>query len=198
MTFLDGKSQPTVKSLASVSASLANGSRGIIMNIVLDPREPSQPLPTNIRQLLYPPAAIYFQPLQARRIHLDGLPLGIIPVFPSSKSFRLNGDAPVTVKCTQYPVAPAYAFTDYKAQGQTMESVIVDLGKPPTGRISGFNAYVALSRGRGRPTIRLLRPYDHKLFTVHPDEKLREEDIRLATLQDLTLDRYNAGEFNIV
>jgi hypothetical protein len=26
-----------------------------------------------------------------------------------------------------------YAFTDYKSQGQTIEYVIIDIGKPPTG-----------------------------------------------------------------
>ncbi|KAH7870856.1 hypothetical protein F5879DRAFT_812861 [Lentinula edodes] len=40
----------------------------------------------------------------------------------------------------------AYAFTDYRAQGQTIPSVLVDIGKPPTGTLSLFNLYVALSR----------------------------------------------------
>ncbi|KAJ3874322.1 hypothetical protein F5051DRAFT_336020 [Lentinula edodes] len=40
----------------------------------------------------------------------------------------------------------AYAFTDYRAQGQTIRSVLVDIGKPPTGTLSLFNLYVALSR----------------------------------------------------
>ena len=26
-----------------------------------------------------------------------------------------------------------YAFTDYKSQGQTIEYVIIDIGRPPTG-----------------------------------------------------------------
>ncbi|KAJ3897534.1 hypothetical protein F5879DRAFT_813832 [Lentinula edodes] len=40
----------------------------------------------------------------------------------------------------------AYAFTDYRAQGQTIPSVLVDIGKPPTGTLSLFNLYVALSQ----------------------------------------------------
>jgi ATP-dependent exoDNAse (exonuclease V) alpha subunit len=89
----------------------------------------------------------------------------------------------------------AYAFTDYKSQGQTMECVIVDLGKPPTGALNGFNAYVALSRSRGRKTIRLLREIDTKLFTEHPSERLHEEDVRLTRLEMETLERYEIGEF---
>ncbi|KAJ3862240.1 hypothetical protein EV359DRAFT_45559 [Lentinula novae-zelandiae] len=33
----------------------------------------------------------------------------------------------------------AYAFTDYQPQG------LVDIGKPPTGTLSLFNLYMALS-----------------------------------------------------
>ncbi|KAF8419986.1 hypothetical protein L210DRAFT_3425411, partial [Boletus edulis BED1] len=40
----------------------------------------------------------------------------------------------------------AYAFTDYRSQGQTIENVIVDIGHPPTGELTPFNAYVALSQ----------------------------------------------------
>jgi ATP-dependent exoDNAse (exonuclease V) alpha subunit len=89
----------------------------------------------------------------------------------------------------------AYAFTDYKSQGQTMECIIVDLAKPPSGALTGFNAYVALSCSRGRDTIRLLHDFDEKLFTVHCSEELRKEDIRLALLQKMTMEHYNRCEF---
>ncbi|KAJ7865406.1 hypothetical protein B0H13DRAFT_1637101 [Mycena leptocephala] len=51
----------------------------------------------------------------------------------------------------------AYAFTDYRSQGQTIPYVLVDIAKPPTGTLSFFNLYVALSRSSRRETIRLLR-----------------------------------------
>ena len=95
----------------------------------------------------------------------------------------------------QFALTAAYAFTDFKSQGQTIESVIVDLAKPPTGGLTGFNAYVALSRSRGRRTIRLLRDFSKKLFPTHPSEELRKEDIRLAVLEADTLKRYREGEF---
>ncbi|KAH9030305.1 hypothetical protein EDB84DRAFT_1271462, partial [Lactarius hengduanensis] len=49
----------------------------------------------------------------------------------------------------------AYTFTNIKSQGQRLEYVIVDIAKPPSGSLTGFNAYVTLSRSRGRDTIRL-------------------------------------------
>jgi len=83
-------------------------------------------------------------------------------------------------------VTAGYAFTDYKSQGQTIEYVIIDIGKPPTGTLSPFSAYVALSRSRGRDTIRLLRDFDDNLFQNHPSEALRKEMIRLEALNDAT------------
>ncbi|KAH8987722.1 hypothetical protein EDB86DRAFT_2808658, partial [Lactarius hatsudake] len=53
----------------------------------------------------------------------------------------------------------AYTFTHIKSQGQTLECVIDDIGKPPSGSLTGFDAYVALSRSRGRDTIRLLKNF---------------------------------------
>jgi hypothetical protein len=64
--------------------------------------------------------------------------------------------------------------------------VIVDLGRPPTGKLTAFNAYVALSRSAGRKTIKLLREFDEELFTTVPCEELEEEDIRLEALDRKT------------
>ena len=50
-----------------------------------------------------------------------------------------------TMKHRQFPVTPAYAFTDYRSQGQTIPHVIVDIASPPTRGLSLFNLYVALS-----------------------------------------------------
>jgi ATP-dependent exoDNAse (exonuclease V) alpha subunit len=79
-----------------------------------------------------------------------------------------------------------YAFTDYKSQGQTIEYVVIDLARPPTGSLSPFSAYVALSRSRGRDTIRLLRDLDANLFQNHPSEALRWDMRRLETLNEAT------------
>ena len=173
-------------------AGLANGSRGVVTDIILDAREPVQDTVNSTQRLQYPPSAIIFRPLNGKTIRMQNLPNGTVPIFPQTKSFTVGN---LSVKRTQLPITPAYAFTDYKAQGQTMDTVLVDLAKPPTGALSGFGAYVGLSRGRGRKGIRLLREYDHRLFTVHPSENLRREDERLDTLEWNTKVRYLAGEF---
>ncbi|KAI9067821.1 hypothetical protein FKP32DRAFT_1529616, partial [Trametes sanguinea] len=41
----------------------------------------------------------------------------------------------------------AYAFTDYRSQGQTIDHVIVDIKQPPgPARLTLFNLYVSLSQ----------------------------------------------------
>ena len=87
----------------------------------------------------------------------------------------------------QYPITAAYAFTDYCSQGQTLPYVIVDIAKPPTGGLTLFNLYVALSWSSGRHTIRLLRDFDEHYFRQSHDMDLMEEDNRLEELNRLTL-----------
>ncbi|KAJ7036330.1 hypothetical protein C8F04DRAFT_1096106 [Mycena alexandri] len=60
-----------------------------------------------------------------------------------------------------------------------MGHVLIDLHKPPSGALTPFSAYVALSRSKGRSTIRLLRGFEPKLFTTHPSDDLAVEDARL-------------------
>jgi len=65
----------------------------------------------------------------------------------------------------------------------------VDLGKTVQFALSPFNAYVALSRSKGRDAIRVLRDFEDNLFTRHPSEDLREE-LRL-TMENAKRDYYN-------
>ena len=82
----------------------------------------------------------------------------------------------------------AYAFTDYRAQGQMIPYVIVDIATPPSGTLSLFNLYVALSRSSGRSTIRLLRDFDETLFKKSHDPSLMG---RLEKLDELTANWWN-------
>jgi len=93
----------------------------------------------------------------------------------------------------QFPITGAYAFTDYRAQGQTIPFVIIDIGKVPTGgTLNLFNLYVALSRSKGRDTIRLLRNFDDGMFLKAHTPVLTEEDKRLAELNKKTKEWYEA------
>ena len=84
----------------------------------------------------------------------------------------------------------AYAFTDYRSQGQTIPYVVVDIATPPTGGLSLFNLYVALSRSSGKETIRLLRDFDAKVFQASHSAQLLAEDNRLRELNTEMKERW--------
>ncbi|RDB25791.1 ATP-dependent DNA helicase RRM3 [Hypsizygus marmoreus] len=169
----------------ATEAEVVNGTRGVVSDIVLDPREHVLNIDDDgTVNLRYPPAYILFKPDTPITMEFPALPKGLIPIAPSEATFRIASPDGKShqIRRRQLALTPAYAFTDYKSQGQTIERVIVDLAKPPYGELTPFHAYVALSRSRGRETIRLLRSFEEKLFTAHPSEDLRLEDMRLCSL----------------
>jgi hypothetical protein len=109
---------------------------------------------------------------------LPGLEKGIVPITPIRNCFqiKLPSGSNTTLWREQLPLTPAYSFTDYCSQGQTLPCVLIDLATPPTGGLTQFNAYVALSRSQSRETARLLRNFNDKLLTTQPNENLVLED----------------------
>ena len=175
---------------------VANGARGEIVDIVLHSEEPDFADEGTTIHLRYLPAYILVKLSRTRATQLEGLEQHVIPVQPTCVQFQVTyldeGTRVVkaTVKRWQYPITPAYAFTDYRAQGQTIPWVIVDIGRLPTGSLTLFNLYVALSRSRGRDTIRLLRDFDDDMFRKAHRPSLQAEDKRLTRLNELTSQLY--------
>lgn len=179
-------------------AGIANGARGSICDIILDQREPSmEETQQGVIQLYFPPAVVFFQPelTSLQHISFPGLAEDIIPIFPTEGSFYIHSEKRFKIKRRQLALTAAYAFTDIKSQGQTIEHVVVDLGRTTCFALNPFNAYVALSRSRGRDNIRLLRDFDEKLFTHPPSEDLLKEDIRLANLAEETKKSFKSGRY---
>jgi hypothetical protein len=144
---------------------------------------------------------------RTRATKLDRLEKSVILVEVSSKSFQIlilveGKYQKHTIHQDQFPMTAAYGFTDYWSQGQTILYVLVDIVSPPTGTLSLFNIYVALSRSLGWSTIRLLLEFwwetlskfswhmairwrwqagqtisDHEGLVDQDDQKRRLEDI---------------------
>lgn len=173
---------------------VANGVRGEIEGIVLDERERLMTTrETHSIHLRYPPRYVLVRLDRTKAPSLQGLPQNVIPIVPVKKSFTINkGGTKIVVNRIQLPLTLAYAFTDYRSQGQTLQPVLVDIGPPPYGHLTPFNIYVALSRGTGRDNIRLLRDFDETLLQQHPSEYLRLEDDRLQRLNELTKEIWDA------
>ena len=128
---------------------ITNGARGIIVDIILSPEEP--PLgDTSIITLKHLPQCVLVKLARTRAARLDGLNNGVVPIFPAKSSMQITlAKKAKTVTCFQYPIMATYCFTDYRSQGQTISHVTVDIASPPSGKLSLFNLYVALSRSSG-------------------------------------------------
>ncbi len=68
-------------------------------------------------------------------------------------------------KYVQFPLAHAWALTIHKAQGMTLDSVEIDLGR---GAFAPGQTYVALSRARSLEGLRLARPLQPRDVQVDP------------------------------
>lgn len=133
---------------------------------------------------------------------LDGLPPKIIPIPLIKKQFnvpikqlfgRLIGNIPgpkrgsETIKVTrmQLPIVPAFAITTYKAQGLTMNKIIVDL-QVPLGTTQVASIYVPLSRVKKAEDVAILRPFDMKVLQIRPSLAQATELSRLDELNRKT------------
>ena len=166
---------------------VTNGARGEIVDIVLHPQEP--PLRDEpIVKLTRLPMYILVKLDRTKACALPGLEEGVLPVEPVTTSTTIQlvkrgKTFQRTVWRKQFPITAAYGFTDYRSQGQTIPTVIVDIKKhPPPGQLTLFSLYVALSRSRGRDTIRILRDFDVQLLMQKHDGDLLKEDERLEKL----------------
>ena len=181
---------------------ITNGAQGEITTIVLHPDEP--PLSDDSVVLLrYLPAYILVKLEKTKVANLPGLEAGVIPVEPRIVNMKFTVDVRGEIcqrsgKRRQIPITAAYAFTDYRAQGQTIQRLIVDIARPPHGTLSLFNLYVALSRSSGRSTIQLLRDFDESVLRQSHNLNLLAEDDRIDTLDRATRMRWNRASASVL
>ncbi|KAF8221249.1 hypothetical protein L208DRAFT_1329163 [Tricholoma matsutake] len=91
-----------------------------------------------------------------------------------------------TVIHTQVPIVPAFAMTAHRAQGQTIEKVIINLES-----CRGTEApYVMLSRATSLDSILILRPFQQKCITCALSQDARIEKHRLHELSLHTLIKF--------
>ena len=166
---------------------VANGARGEIVEIKLDERETQITHASSTNHLQYPPLYILVRLGRTKASQLHSLEKNVVPIVPMQRSFKIyDNDVEKNISRQQLPITAAYAFTDYRSQGQTIPYALIDIASPPTGGLTPFNIYVALSRARGKDNIRLLREFDEKPLTTHPNGHLRNENERLQLLDERT------------
>lgn len=115
----------------------------------------------------------------------DGLPVGVVPIFPVRTTHEFYSSfAQRRVKFTreQLPLLPAYVYTDYKSQGRSLETAIVDVAS--ANKLQGM--YVMLSRVRSLRGLAVLRPFTSTLFSRSLPHHHKDEFDRLAAQDEET------------
>ena len=78
----------------ATDADIANGTCGTVEGFVLDPREKSTTPDEEdgCIHLQYLPPVIYFKPYSHKTMSFEGVPVGIIPISPSTVQFSVERD----------------------------------------------------------------------------------------------------------
>ena len=171
-----------------MGAVSGNRTRGIpVQGLILHPEEP----PLNdgpIVHLTHLPIYVLVKLDRTRASCLPGLDDRVVPIEPRATSMKFTVEEAGQINQRlglhhQYPFTAGYALTDYRAQGQNLRHILLDIARPPQGSLSLFNLYVALSRSSGRSTIRLLRDFDvdvlrqtHNTFLLAEDDHINRLD----------------------
>lgn len=101
-----------------------------------------------------------------------------LPETTSCKLKNFYSKAEFRFSRSQLPIMPAFAYTDYKAQGRTMEKVIVDLQSCRNLQ----SVYVMLSRAKSLDGLLILRDFPSKQLCNPLSGDLRTELKRLDAL----------------
>ncbi|KAJ3575597.1 hypothetical protein NP233_g982 [Leucocoprinus birnbaumii] len=91
---------------------------------------------------------------------------------------RANDNHSITITRRQLPLVPAYALTNHKSQGQTLDKAIVDL----EGTHGSEPPYVMATRVRHLDDLLILRPFKINRITCHMSKAIRTEERRLRIL----------------
>ena len=156
---------------------LCNGASGVVHDLIFHPERPPPCLPI---------AALVDFP------HYTGPPFlhthpQIVPIPPHLFEWETEGQR---LSRQQLPLRLSYAMTIHKSQGQTLSTVVIDLGKAE--RAAGCS-FVALSRVRSLDNV-VLQPLSFQRLQVigkskQLQQRLREEE-RLQQLAEITARQY--------
>ena len=122
-------------------------------------------------------------------VEIPHLPPHHFPILPDTTELKFEHGGShkrCTIKRKQVPIEPGFAITSHKAQGKTMDRVIIDLA----GCIGTEQPYVMVSRATSLNGVVVLRDFESRQISKRRSEESRKEFSRLASLKWQTIARY--------
>lgn len=179
---------------------VSNGAAYTAVDVILDRAYPGYSISENIIIHFGPPAAIVLVSESTKHLHFVGMPPGTILITPLSAKLECQRKRPwqrTDVTRRGLPCAAAFACTDYKVQGRTLDTVVVELrgtrtmnveGRVVPSRCDPYSLYVQLSRCRSLKGIMLLsKAREMDIIGNTVPENMIEAEKRLEELSEATV-----------
>jgi hypothetical protein len=85
--------------------------------------------------------------LYCKAPRLEGLAEEVLPITLILKTYTIMTMPKTQKMATQYqlPIITMYTLMDYWGQGQMLILMIIEIGRPPMGKLTAFNVYITLS-----------------------------------------------------
>ena len=136
-----------------------------------------------------PPASVLVKQHRSKPSKFKDLESTVMPVFPQEKSISMKG---YSVRRRQAPMCPAFSLTDYKVQGSTLTTAVLDLKDDPSSKGQDHHRkfcsfYVQLCRLQSLDGLHLLQKLNMKDLQFRPNHLLLTEMERLHTLERETI-----------
>jgi hypothetical protein len=142
---------------------VVNGASYKALEVILDKAYPGHRISADVILHFGPPAGILLSSETTREFHFVGIPAGTILLTPISVKIYCQKKRPWQshdVSRRGLPCATAFACTDYKVQGKTLDKVALELRGTRTTNLNGevvpsmcdpYGLYVQLSRSKLKP-----------------------------------------------
>jgi hypothetical protein len=179
---------------------VVNGASYTALDVVIDKAHPGHRISANTILHFGPPAAILLAGESTKELHFVGMPPGTILLTPISTQIDCQRKRPwqrTEVSRRGLPCVAAFACTDYKVQGRTLERVALELrgtrttnidGQTVTSQCDPYSLYVQLSRSRSLEGIMLLSKVRERdiIGNIVPEDMAAAEK-RLEELSEATI-----------
>ena len=133
-----------------------------------------------------PPACVLFRQENPKHLGFEHLEANDFPVFPIERSITIKT---YSVRRKQVPICPAFSLTDYKIQGATLKTAVLDLKDDRSAKGQDMHKkfcsmLVQLSRPQSLDGLYLLQTLEMKDLRFRPHDALLAEMERLYKLEE--------------